>query len=510
MDAQRLSRSSVISGIGWQYASVTAQVVLQTLVLIVLGRLLPPEDFGVIGIATIFIGLIDLASEFGAGQALIQHTGATTTFIRAAFTVSILSSLLLTLLMIVGAPYVAHFFNNDALTLVLQIISLSFLFSGPSKIPRALLVKELRFKVLMWTQVTAYFGGYALVGIGLAWGGFGVWSLVFAKIAQSMIASMALVLARPHAMKPLFRRDEIKRVLSQGSGFTLMEILNYASAQADYAVVGYAIGTYELGIYTRSYQLMTLPANYVGRILQPVLFPSMAKVQTENAKLIKFYLTAVSLIAIICLPLTALTILLAPEIVNVLLGVQWQAAVIPLQILALGLLFRTAYKIDDSLGKALGGTKERSVIKVIYLLAVIGGSMAGLPWGLTGVASGVLTALTINHLLSVHCSLQQLKLSWLDVLRVQLPALQLSLLLLVTLHPLCILLRTLVLPSIMVLILVTLASALVILITLWCRPATLGNYGAEALLALFQRRPIQWMPWNLAKQIELKLAVSHK
>jgi PST family polysaccharide transporter len=134
----------------------------------------------------------------------------------------------------------------------------------------------------------------------------------------------------------------------------------------------------------------------------------------------------VSFIALVVLPASVLIFGLAPEIVTVLLGPKWTDVVLPLQILTIGMLFRTSYKISDSMCRATGVIYRRAWRQVIYAALVVGGSWVGQHWGVTGVATGVLLAVTVNFLAMAQLSLAVSGMTWGALIRAHLPALLLS------------------------------------------------------------------------------------
>ncbi len=216
----------------------------------------------------------------------------------------------------------------------------------------------------------------------------------------------------PHPLIPSLARREMRELLFFGGGFTLAHFLNYSANQGDYFVVGQIMGAEALGIYTRAYQLMMLPAKYFGQVLTVVLFPVMAKLQDKRQQLTKSYLAGIALVTLVSAPLGVLMVTTAPEIVKVLLGPKWSDTVIPFQILSLGVVARGSYKIDDALARALGVMYQRSVRDAIYAAAVVLGALIGLRWGLTGVAWGVLGAVVLNYILAMQMSMKLLECSW--------------------------------------------------------------------------------------------------
>jgi PST family polysaccharide transporter len=240
---------------------------------------------------------------------------------------------------------------------------------------------------------------------------------------------------------------------------------------------------------------MNLPANYLGRVLDTVLFPVMAKIQNEVPRLTKSYFTGIATISIVCAPVGILMIILAPEIVNVLLGAQWTAVIIPFQVLALGVLPRVSYKIDNSLAKAMGAVYQRSLRDALYAVAVISGAIIGLNRGLVGVAFGVLGALVFYNAISLRLSLKLLGCKFTDYARALMPGLLIALMVAFVAVPTRELLHAYGSPDWFVLLMTTIISALSIAaIFFWQPHKILGVYGTNALLMVFQSIPSRFFP----------------
>jgi len=125
---------------------------------------------------------------------------------------------------------------------------------------------------MMLASVGSYVFGYACIGITLAWLGYGVWALVGATLGQSFLNSVLLLILSPIPFSPCLARREMRELLFFGGGFTLAHFLNYSANQGDYFVVGRMMGPGALGVYSRAYQLMMMPAKYFGQVLTVVLF----------------------------------------------------------------------------------------------------------------------------------------------------------------------------------------------------------------------------------------------
>jgi PST family polysaccharide transporter len=173
-----------------------------------------------------------------------------------------------------------------------------------------------------------------------------------------------------------------------------------------------------------------MPAGAIGQVIDDVLFPAMAQVQQDRARVGRAYRRCIAGVALLTLPVTGVVVLLAPEIFAVLFGPRWVAAVLPFRILALGTLFRTSYKISDSLSRALGAVYRRAWRQWIYAALVIGGAWIGQHWGLSGVALGVLLALVVNFMLMGELSLALVGITRREMVGAHLPALRTTVLVL--------------------------------------------------------------------------------
>jgi PST family polysaccharide transporter len=486
---------SMLANMAWRFIGLYSRAFLSIFVFATLSRLLSPEDFGVMGVATIFVALAEIFSDLGVGPAIIQRRDLNRSHLRVGFTTTILFGMVMVLALWAGAPLVARFFRDGTIAGVLYGVSFSFLFSSFGAVSEALLRRNLQFKKLMWVDLGSYTLGYAVVGLSMAWNGFGVWSLVGATLSQSFLKSVFLLVAQPHPMRPSFARQELRELVYFGGGMTLSRLFAFGASRGDYFVVGRALGVGLLGTYTRADRLMNLPANYVGRVLDTVLFPVMGKIQNQIPRLTKFYLTGVATISLACAPLSMLMAVAAPEIVSVVLGSQWTEAVLPFQILAFAVLPRVSYKIDNSLAKALGAVYKRSARDAVYAVAVVLGTWIGLRWGLPGVAVGVLFAVILNNVMAFRMSLGLLGCSPTQYLRAQAPGFFMALVVgsvaMPTRH-LCLAYSS---PDWLTLALTSLAGSLAVAALFVWRPKRIvGVYGTSAVVMVFESVPRRFFP----------------
>jgi PST family polysaccharide transporter len=423
----------------------------------------------------------DAFGRFGVGQAIVQKDNLTEDFIRVSFTISCIIGVVIAAVVWFGAPLAGLLFDEPRVQPLLRMASLIFLVRSLGVVASSLLEKRLRFRQLSLIGITSYLVGYAALGALLAYLKFGAWAVVIAAIGQSLVQTLLYLFIQDHVKCPLLRKRELRSLLRYGGGITISTVFNLGANRGDYLVVGRALGAVSLGIYTRAYQLMTLPAIYFGQAIQSVTFPAMSQLKHENRRLVSLYLHAVAAISIATLPLSVFMLIVAPELIAVYLGGQWVDAIIPFQILACGSMFRAAYKVDHALANALGFVYHRGLREVVYFVAVLVGSWLGLQWGLSGVAAGVLIAITLNYLLAALMSLRLLKCSLRDFLTAHMPGLSLALVVAFASLPVTRLLRSLEATDFIIFGTTSVVTGIVVILSVFVYPRILGSYGFDVV-----------------------------
>jgi PST family polysaccharide transporter len=214
----------------------------------------------------------------------------------------------------------------------------------------------------------------------------------------------------------MVRPSALKRLLASGVGFSIGQFGNFVALNVDNFTVGRWMGADALGLYSRAYQFLMIPTNLFGTVVDKVLFPAMAHVQDDNERLTRAFRRALAVVAMITLPISALLVVLAPELVTLVLGPRWVEMILPFQVLAATMLFRTSYKMSDSLIRAKGAVYRRAWRQWVYAAAVFAGALAGARFGLGGVAAGVGLAIVLNFALMLQLALQITGLRWAAVL----------------------------------------------------------------------------------------------
>ena len=323
-------------------ATITSRPV-GMLALIILARLLDPEDFGTVALAMLLVSTVRLFSGMGMSQALIQSRLESHTVAFQSFLVTCVTSSAIFLFVNVRPDLFARFLGNEELVPILRWLSLLILLDAAVLIPQALLSKEMRFgqvsKSLLIRNLTEN-----AVSVALALTGIGLWSLVWGRLVGAAIRLMIVWLActgwvwiRPRRIDWHVLRDMLKYgIKSSSSG-----MMNFVNSHWDDWLVGRVLGTAQLGFYSRAYFLTNDTIVGLNRgVVDGVLFPSYARMQDDRQRLARAYLKSLSVSALLMAPLALGVLALSTELVPLLLGEKWIPMTLTLQIFSIMAFFR--------------------------------------------------------------------------------------------------------------------------------------------------------------------------
>ena len=414
-----------VGGVAWQAFAILANVVVRTIVLIILTRTLTPKDFGLIAAALVVVTITTMLSEVGVSRVLIQRLQLPKALERSAFAISLHLSVIGAAAVFYFAEAISALFQIPELVPFIQFLSVVLIVSSISAVAQALTQRERKFRAMGLIELISFLTGYGLVALLLAHWGFGAWSLAIGHMVQCICKLIGYWWARPPAIGFL-PGEGSKELVTTGAGFMFGQAGNMLARQIDYLIVGRTLGAVSLGYYNRAFQFLMLPAQLFGTAASKVLFPSMASIQDDIDRVGRAYTRAIGVIAMLTLPLSGFLIIIGAELVLVLFGETWEAMIVPFQILITSLLFRTSYKISDSVSLALGSMYRRAFRQWIYAAAVAVGAYYGSNWGLSGVAFGVSLGVMLNFLIMTHLAMKLTKIPGMMVLKIHLRHLAIS------------------------------------------------------------------------------------
>lgn len=413
----------VFGAIGWSWSATVAKAVLTLVVLTVLSRLLTPRDFGLFAMIWIVLDLATRFGQVGIGHALIRQEALTDRHLESGHALSLALGGVMAAAIWLAAPLFARLVDEPGVTRPLQALAPVFVIAGAGVVSGHLLRRDLRFKPLMVADLLAYSSGYGLVATVLAYRGFGVWALVWGEVVRVLIHTAAVLLYSPPRVRPRFGAREAAELLSRGAGLSVIQGFDFIVRTGGHFVVGRWLGVASLGHYTRAERLASLPLQYVGASVFEVAFPALARRRRQSDRVRAAHLQGMELLSLAMLPLCVLTFMSAPEIVAVVLGGQWDAAVTVLRILAVAIPFQTCGLLNVVVVRVFGAASSETWRQGVHAGLVGLGAWFGSGWGLTGVAIAVLGAQVGAHLLMAQAASSLLGLGGRRLLQSYLPAL---------------------------------------------------------------------------------------
>lgn len=358
----------VVGGLAWTAGVKWASQLLTWAITIIVARLLTPADFGLVGMAAIFLGLITLLNEFGFGTAVVTFQGLADKELAQLHTICVLLGLLSFLVSCAFAVPLGIFFRAPRLPMVIVVTATGFLVVAYRTVPYAVLQKEMRFKllaILEGIQVVAQ----SISTLIFAVLGFGYWALVLGGLVGKVASS-----AMPFVYKPLWfarpRWESIERELRFSWHVIVGRLYYYAYDNADILIIGRVLGEVPLGAYSLAFNLAHLPADKFATLIVRVAPSLFAAVQNDLVALRRYLRNLTQGISLVIFPAGIGTAMVAPEAVHLLLGKKWEAAIAPLQILALYACFRAIRTLISPLLNALAQPQvvRRNNLLVLALL----------------------------------------------------------------------------------------------------------------------------------------------
>jgi len=416
-------RREVGLGLFWVALATVTSKGLSLLRKLILARLLVPDDFGLVGYASLAIGILVLFKEMGFSSALIYRKddieeAANTTFLAAIF-----SSILLYIIAWSTAPWLASFFRNPELTAIFRVLSLTLIISSISQVPLTLMAKGMGFKKKVIPEVIAGAIGSAL-SVVLAFMDYGVWSIIYGQLLTSILTSILVWFFCPWRPSIKFRWQVAQELWDYGRHIIGSQVLVFFITNIDDAFVGRFLGDAALGTYSLAYELSNLPATHLSRIVGQVMFPAFSKVQGNGQALRKAFFQSLKYVSLAAFPIAIITLIFAKDFIVVAYGSKWFRAVIPLQWLT---IYGLARAIAVNMGNVfkVGGKPRWLVWIASWRLAVMAVFLypAIKYYGVTGVAALSAIIAIIDFFLSMYLTNRIVQAPWRNYARILLPML---------------------------------------------------------------------------------------
>ena len=346
-------RSQLVHGVAWNFVEKVLMHGASFLIGIILARLLTPSDYGLIGMLAIFISVSNIFIEGGFAKALIQRKDCKDIDYSTAFVSNMGMSLCIYLFLYISAPWIADFYHEPILTELTRVLALNIILGSFNIVQRARLMSQVDFKSLAQINVISTIVS-GIVGIGMAYMGFGVWSLV----GMTMCSSLVLIVVFPFYSKwrpsISFSKSSFRNLFGFGSKLMFTGVMSVIVNNISTLCIGRYYKSDQLGYYTRASHFSELVSFTVFEVLGNVTFPVLSNLQDDRERLVAVYRKSLFFVAMIIFPLMVLCTLLAKPIVIILLTEKWLSCVVLMQWLFLARMFTPISAINMNVLNAIG------------------------------------------------------------------------------------------------------------------------------------------------------------
>jgi len=382
-----LMEQSVTGGIWSTLLNVSSRV-LQLLTFVILARFLPPEAFGILGVAMLVIVALRRMSKLGLDEALIYNKNENVDeYLNTAWVLNVVRGTVIAALLFLGAPYIADFFSEPMAQDVLALMAvgpLVFALKSPAVV---YFRKDLDFHKEFTYRVSGDFV-YFLVAVVYSLFDPTVWALAAAYVSRTIVRTIVSYVIHDYRPWPSFDIDRAKEMIDYGKWITASNITNYIRNEGDDVFVGWLLSSASLGFYQMAYRLSNAPATEVSHVIARVSFPAYSSVQDDKAKLRTGFFKTIRVASFLVAPMAVGIAVVAPTFVRAVLGEAWLPMVFPMQILAVYGMMRGFASSYGAVWRATGNQDylvKVSIVSIVLMAIPIYPATAR--FGITGASA---------------------------------------------------------------------------------------------------------------------------
>lgn len=378
-------KKQTITGVIWSAIEKLGNQLISFIVFFVLARLLGPESFGLVALADVYLVFLQVFTDQGFSQAIVQRQTLEDEHLDTAFWINLVISIGLTLITLVGAGWVAVAFKEPSLKPIIQWLSLAFIFSAFNGIQQAVFTRRLAFKELSLRSLVAQLLG-GIVGVSMAFMGFGVWSLVGQRLVNQFVGILVLWWVSDWQPKLRISKSHFDDLFGFGVNILGIKFLTFFNKRSDDFLIGYFLGPVALGYYSIAYRLLNTVTVLITTMTQ-VGFPAFSKLQSEPDKLRLAFYQGTQFTALISFPLFLGLSSLAPQIIPVMFGEQWYPSIPVMQILMLIGVVHSLGSINTNIILVTGKPDWALKVNIVNAISNVAAFILVVQWGIVAVAS---------------------------------------------------------------------------------------------------------------------------
>lgn len=390
-----------IKGVLWSAADKLGVKLITFVVGIIIARILTPADYGVIGMLMIFMTLSSILIDSGFSQAIVQKRNVDQKDLSTAFYFNIIVSAGCYWVLFFAAPAISRFYDMPLLTSVLRVLGINLVIISFATVQRATLIKHIDFKRIAFVNTSgAVASGF--VGILMAYGGYGVWALVFQQISSQLVATVVYWIIGGWVPSFCFSVDSFRHLWRFGSKLLCAGMVASVFNELYSLFIGKYYKASELGYYRRAVDTTNLISGTAGEIINAVTFPILSFLQDDRTKMVEVYGRMLGMTAFFIFPIMTILAVVSKPFILVLLTDKWLLAVPLMQWLCIARMFTPVSALNMNILNATGRSDLFLKVDISKIPIMVAAMLITIPIGVKAVVIGELITTVICYFINAY------------------------------------------------------------------------------------------------------------
>ncbi len=420
-----ITKQKVFSNMIWRFLERTGAQLVALVVSVILARLLTPEDYGTVALIMVFINVLNVFVDSGLGTALVQKKNTDNIDFSTVFYTNVVFCIILYTIMFVLAPYIAVFYNNEELTSLIRVLSITILVSGVKNIQQSYVSKTLQFRkfffaTLIGTMLAAF------VGIWMAYHGYGVWSLIAQQLTNITVDTILLWLIVKWRPIFVFSFSRLKQLFSYGWKLLISAVIDTIYVDLRQLIIGKKYSPEDLAFYTKANLFPKAIVGNLNNAIDSVLLPAMASEQDNQEKIKAMTRRAIKTSTYCIAPLMFGLAACSPSVIHILLTDKWMPCIPYMCIFCITYCFYPIHTANLNAIKAVGRSDLFLKLEVIKKIVGIVVTLISMWFGVLVMAYSLLFTSVINQVINSWPNKKLLKYGYLEQLKDILPGILLA------------------------------------------------------------------------------------
>jgi O-antigen/teichoic acid export membrane protein len=377
-------KKKAISGLIWTFSQQFSVQLINFIVSVILARILTPEEFGLIGILAVFISIGNILIDGGLTSSLIRTSNPDQKDYSTVFLINVVGSILLYIILFYAAPFIAAFFKKEILAVIVRVYGISIIIRAFVAVQTTRLTKQMDFKIQMTMQIPSVIGG-GVLGIALAYMGYGVWSLVWMNLFQSFLFTIQHWVFTKWRPNLYFNKERFKNHFSFGYKLTLAGLLETIFQNLYNLIIGKYFSPAQVGYYTRAQSVRQFPIQNISEALNKVTYPMFSTIQDDNEKLKQVYKKLLKQVMFWLTPSMIILIILGEPLFRFLFTEKWLPATPYFQLLCISGITYPLHSYNLNILKVKGRSDLFFKLEIIKKSYTAIGIFLAIPYGIHGL-----------------------------------------------------------------------------------------------------------------------------